>query len=270
MIKNFVRKKIMIENIFISVPIDYLFSKSELEMIKKYKFNLELKIFSTHLDEYRLIDFIDINAILKKMNLKCTFHAPFIDMSPGSFDEKIRKITLERFIKILDVASIFKPVNIVYHTGFMDVIQGWFFDMWIEKSCETWKEVLNYCKKINQKISIENVFEKNTATAERLISELNNNLIGICLDVGHHNVFAEIEIEEWFKKFKSKIFEIHLHDNDGTFDWHRAVGEGNIDFKKILKLAKKYSPDAILTLEAHDKDTMLLTYERTKKILEKL
>ncbi len=258
----------MKNNIFVSVPIDYLISEKAL--IKKYKFNLELKIFSTHLDKFNFADFIEFNNFLKKLNLKCTFHAPFIDMSPGSFDEKIREVTLSRFLKTLDLAALFKPYNIVFHPGYIDAIQGWFFDMWIDESYKTWKIVVEYCKKINQRFSIENVFEKNTTVVERLLKKIKSKLCGICLDVGHHNVFGEIDIEKWFKKFKDRIFELHLHDNDGTFDWHRAVGEGNIDFEKIFKSVKKYSPNAILTLEAHDKETMLKSYENVIKLLEKI
>ncbi len=258
----------MKNNIFISIPVDYL--ETEKKLIEKHKFNLELKIFSHHLDSFKLADFIKFNDFLKNLQLKCTIHAPFIDMSPGSFDDKIREITLKRFLNILDLSAIFKPLNIVFHPGYIDAIQGWFFDMWLERSYNTWKEVINYCKKINQKISIENVFEKNTVVIERLIKKINSDFCGVCFDIGHHNVFGEITVEEWFKKFKDKIFEIHLHDNDGTFDYHLAVGEGNIDFENLLKLLKTYSPDAILTLEAHDKDTMFKTYENLIKILEKI
>jgi len=258
----------MKDNIFISIPVEYL--EHEIRLIKKYKFNLELKIFSNHLDSLSLYDFIALYENIKSLNLRLSIHAPFIDMSPGSFDEKIRKVTLERFLKVLDIAAIFKPENIIFHTGYIDAIQGWFFDMWIDESYKTWKIIIDYCKKLHQKISIENVFEKNTVVHERLLKKIKSKLIGVCFDVGHHNVFGEIELEKWFKKFRDKIFEVHIHDNDGTFDWHKAVGEGNIDFYKIFKLIKKYCPEALLTLEAHDKDTMLKTYENVIKILEKI
>ena len=77
-------------------------------------------------------------------------------------------------------------------------------------------------------------------------------------------------MEDWFKRFKTKIFEVHIHDNDGTFDYHKAVGDGNMDFIKVFRLIKKYSQDAILTLEAHDKETMLKSYYNVKKLLEKI
>ena len=258
----------MNEQIFISIPVDYL--KKEKKLLKKYKFNLELKIFSHHLDNYSIYDFVKFNEFVKNLNIKCTFHAPFIDMSPGSFDDKIREVTEERFLKIFDLCAIFNPLNVVFHTGFFEPIEGWFFDRWVERSIITWKKVKRYSKKLNQKFSIENVFEKDFKVHEILLNKINSDFCGICLDVAHHNVFGENRIEDWFIKFKDKIFEFHIHDNDGSFDWHWAVGEGNIDFIKIFNLIKKYSPNAIITLEAHDKETMLKTYENVMKILEKV
>ena len=85
--------------------------------------------------------------------------------------------------------------------------------------------------------------------------------------MGHHNVFSKHDLEIYFKTFADNIFEIHLHDNDGDFDWHKAVGEGSIDFMKVFSLIKKYAPDAILTLEPHDKETLFKSLENVKKIL---
>ena len=262
------QRRNMLNNIFLSVPIDYL--EQEQKLIEKKKFNLELKIFAHHLDNYNFSDFVDFNNFLKSLNLRLTFHAPFVDMRPGSFDEKIRLITLDRFINIIDLASIFKPENIVFHAGFFEPIEGWFFDKWFNNAMKTWNKVKKYCEKINQKFSIENVFEKDYTLHKKLLNKIDSNLCGICLDVAHHNVFAKNNLKEWFKEFREKIFELHIHDNDGEKDWHWAVGDGEINFKNIFIFAKKYCPDAILTLEAHDKDTMLKTYERVVKLCEQL
>ncbi len=256
----------MIENLFISVPINYL--ETETQLIEKYKFNLELKIFGNDLDTINLSVFYKWADYIKSLGIKYTFHAPFVDLSPGAFDEKIRKITEERFLRVLDLAVIFQPENIVVHPGFNEIIHGQFFDLWVKNASITWKNVFNYAEKINTKISFENIFEKDTRVLEKLLEIADSPLAGICLDVGHHNVFSEKPVEEYFKKFQSRIYEIHIHDNNGDFDWHKAVGEGNIDFENVFKLVLKYCPDAIVTLEPHDKETLFKSLENTRRILQ--
>ena len=256
----------MENNIFISVPISYL--ETEKELIEKYKFNLELKIFSYDIDELNLKSFIDMADFKEQLGLRVTIHAPFVDLSPGGFDEKIRQVTEDRFMKILDFAALFKPENIVFHPGFNEIIHGQFFDIWEERSKITWEKIVNYAERLKQRFSFENIFEHDTRVLETLIKIADSHLAGVCIDVGHHNVFSKTPLDEYFKTFREKIFEVHLHDNDGSFDWHKAIGEGNIDFKNVLKLINNYSPDTLLTLEPHDKDTLFKSLSNFKEILK--
>jgi len=64
---------------------------------------------------------------------------------------------------------------------------------------------------------------------------------------------------------------VHLSDNKGSEDLHLPMGVGNIDWKKILKILKKYYRGTI-TLEvfSKDKDYALLSKEKLKRLWEKL
>jgi sugar phosphate isomerase/epimerase len=257
---------LMTENLFISVPIEYV--ETEKELIEKYRFNLELKIFSYHLDELRLNYFSDAAEFVKDLGIRVTFHAPFVDLSPGGFDEKVRKVSEERFMEVLDYAVLFNPENIVVHPGFNEIIHGQFFDIWKERSEITWKKVFKYAENINVKISFENIFEHDARVLETLLGLADSELAGICIDVGHHNVFSKKPLVEYFEKFGEKIFEVHLHDNNGDFDWHKAVGEGSINFYQVFDFVKKYCPNTILTLEPHDKETLFKSLKNVTEILE--
>ena len=255
----------MEDNIFISVPINYL--ETEKELIEKYKFNLELKIFSYDIDELHLKSFIDMAEFKNQLGLRVTIHAPFVDLSPGGFDERIRQVTEERFMRVLDMAALFKPENVVFHPGFNEIIHGQFFDIWEERSKITWSKIVKYAEELNQRISFENIFEKDTRVLEILLEITDSSVTGVCIDVGHHNVFSKTPLEQYFKTFKEKVFEVHLHDNDGDFDWHKAIGDGSIDFKNVLNLIKAYSPNTLLTLEPHDKDTLFKSLSNFREIL---
>lgn len=57
--------------------------------------------------------------------------------------------------------------------------------------------------------------------------------VGLCLDLGHANL-NEGGIE-YIKHFRERIFCIHYHDNEGKKDEHLDIGDGNIQWKKIIK-----------------------------------
>lgn len=67
------------------------------------------------------------------------------------------------------------------------------------------------------------VFEWDT-----IFDGLDSPHIGMCLDTGHAHVNACLN--EMTRVMKEKICYIHLHDNDGLHDSHRAPGMGSIDW----------------------------------------
>ena len=52
----------------------------------------------------------DIYALSKMLehSPSLSIHAPFIDLSPGAVDSKVRKATIERFSHVLDISGISK------------------------------------------------------------------------------------------------------------------------------------------------------------------
>jgi len=71
----------------------------------------------------------------------------------------------------------------------------------------------------------------------------------ITLDVGHafNNGFSEEEMLKY-----SRIKHIHLSDNDGSFDQHNALGDGNINFQSLLKSLKRINYHDVIVVEVKE------------------
>ncbi len=71
-----------------------------------------------------------------------------------------------------------------------------------------------------------------------MFSNFKSKYLGVLLDVGHLHLAGRAEgysPYEFVKKFKNKIFELHLHDSKED-KAHFAVGTGEIDFEKYFKI----------------------------------
>ena len=57
--------------------------------------------------------------------------------------------------------------------------------------------------------------------------------VRICLDVGHAHAMTlpEYKVLDWIRILGPYITHFHLHNNDGTGDQHRALGDGTLDMK---------------------------------------
>jgi sugar phosphate isomerase/epimerase len=246
----------------VHVPYDKI--DDYLSFINKNRINLEVYFSSHSLDSLRHSDISDIRGRLE-YDPSFTIHAPFMDLSPGAVDSKVRAITIERFAQIFDIAGTLKPKTIVFHSGYEKWKYALKTDLWLENSLITWKPLLERAVDMGLKIAIENIFEDEPASLRLLMEEIGSEHFGVCFDTGHFNLFSKVLLDEWLSQLAPYIVELHLHDNNKTFDDHIAIGKGTFDFAALFSNLK--NKELIYTIEGHTPEDVLKSIERLKEYL---
>lgn len=237
------------KRVFVHIPYNELIEN--LAKVEEEDFNIEMCLSGEMLDSYPSEETNRILSIFKNQNRDCTFHAPYRDLNPGSFDKTIREVTLRRFYQTLEIAAQFEPQVIVFHTGFDSRRYFGLEEQWLKFSLQSWEEMLKKAKGISAALALENVFESQPHQLYRIIKECNPSL-NFCLDVGHHNVFSPQPLKNWFDLLGEFLVEVHLHDNNGQADEHLAIGQGNFPFDELASLLKQYHSSPLLTIEGRD------------------
>jgi sugar phosphate isomerase/epimerase len=222
-----------------------------LDLIRKDRLNLEIYFGSSALDSLSSDDIMALNRALD-YNPSLSFHAPFMDLSPGAVDSKVRRATVERFTHILDIAEIMRPRAVVFHSGYEKWKYALNVNLWLEKSLMTWQPLNSRAADMGIKISVENIFEDDPSNLKLLMEYMNSENFGICFDTGHFNLFSKYPLETWMDSLNPYIIELHLHDNDKTSDQHLPMGDGTFDFRKFFSLLR--NKNCIHTIEAHSPD----------------
>ena len=236
-----------------------------LDFIRKNRFNLEIffgsKIFDSLTDS-------DITDLKKKLDYgpRLSFHAPFMDLSPGAVDPEVRKVTMQRFSRTLDFAEILKPTVIVFHSGYERWKYAHKTDVWLKQSLDTWRPVNERASDIGVKIAIENVFEDSPDNLVALAREMDSSNFGLCFDTGHFNLFAKSSLSEWLRAIKLYILTAHIHDNNMHADEHIVPGDGTFDFRTFFRELKGI--ESVHTIEMHNIDNVIKSIERIKEYME--
>jgi sugar phosphate isomerase/epimerase len=244
----------------VHVPYDKI--DAYLSLINRYRINLEVYFSSQSLDSLRQSDISDLRGRLE-YNPSFTIHAPFMDLSPGAVDSKVRAITIERFAQVFDIAGHLKPKTIVFHSGYEKWKYALNTDLWLENSVITWKPLLERAVDMGLKIAIENIFEDEPASLRLLMEEMGSEHFGVCFDTGHFNLFSKVLLDDWLRQLAPHIIELHLHDNNKTFDDHLAIGEGTFDFAALFSILK--DKVLIYTIEGHTPEDVLKSIEKLKE-----
>jgi len=220
-------------------------------------FGVELQLTADVLEKVPLKFFAKIKEILKEKPV--TFHAPFLDLNPGAVDNYIREATIRRYKEMKPIEEILNPEVIVFHSGFHPRKILPIYDRWFTNCVDTFKQVAELFQ--NTKLAIENVFDETPEHLIKLVSAIDRENVGVCLDIGHWKIFSTLPLSKWIESFQNKLFEFHIHDNDGKDDIHIAAGEGVIDFSDLIKfLNNQKEISQIITLEAKSEENQLKSY----------
>jgi sugar phosphate isomerase/epimerase len=184
--------------------------------------------------------------------LEVSFHGPFLDLSPGGLDRRVREVTVDRFARTLDIARIFRPNSIVFHPGY----EKWKFNgdvgLWLKGSLDTWRGLAERAGEQGTVIALENVFEETPEPLKTLLGEIASPSLRWCFDSGHQRVFSRTATVPWFEALGSHLHEMHLHDNHGEMDDHLPAGEGGFDFAELFGLLDRKGLHPVYTIEPHE------------------
>ncbi len=235
-----------------------------LQFIKKEELNLEIYFGSRTCDHLTKDDIVKLKNKLD-YNPELSIHAPFMDLSPGAVDLRVREVTVKRFSEVLNFAKTLRPKVIVFHSGYDKWKYDGRVDIWLEGSLETWRSINERAADMGVRIAIENIFEDEPDNLRLLAKEMGSKNFGLCFDTGHFNLFSKLPLLKWLEKIKPYIVELHLHDNSKYADHHRAIGDGDFDFATLFKKIK--GTDCVYTIEAHTIENVRKSMERLKEYL---
>ena len=85
-----------------------------------------------------------------------------------------------------------------------------------------------------------------------IFERVNHPKVGITVDTGHFHS-AGVDTKALIRKYRSKIFNIHLKDHVGTQSV--SIGEGEIDLKGIFSVLMEIGYSGALALEIEPEDT---------------
>lgn len=192
-------------------------------------------------------------------NIKLIVHTAFY-LPTSTLLPEIKKGLFKNVSKAIDLANKVGSDRLTIHPGWREmpsVAEEKSYDSLIENL----KQIVKFGKEKNVAICLENL----DAWGRNLCSSYDDFLkvltavpeIKVTLDIGHTNTADKTPVE-FFRAVSDRVLDIHIHDNDGSKDQHKCIGEGNIDYQKVFKTCKDAGYYGPFILE-------LFPYENLKK-----
>jgi len=238
--------------------------------------------------------------LLKRNNFNLVIHhyfpppkKPFI-INLASQNKEILKKSIHQIKKSIDFCCNLNIGLFSFHAGFrIDPNINLKFDfkkdniLNYESSYKVFKELIKiiteYAEQKNVKIAIENnvITKDNLINGgntiflmveawefERLFKEVPSKNLGALLDLGHLKVSSNslnFDKYKFIEKLKNKVFEIHLHENNGIIDQHLGLKKNSW----CLKAINKYFRNKKIPLIIESKYSDIKELINNKNLIEK-
>jgi len=102
------------------------------------------------------------------------------------------------------------------------------------------------------------------STPQALVELAEGTDLGFCLDVGHANTMGLLPE---FMELKSRLANLHVHDNNGKFDEHLPIGDGTVDFDLVVRELADYGGRFVI--ESRGIADAMVSKERLSTMLDR-
>ncbi|MBS3781950.1 MAG: sugar phosphate isomerase/epimerase [Candidatus Thermoplasmatota archaeon] len=185
----------------------------------------------------------EIKDALSTTDLEVQIHAPLNDINIASINPNIRKTSVKEVKKSIEMASMIGAEMVTVHPGLYSPLSI-YWDRATDSSKESLRDLKEYAGEYEILLTLENLPDmwlSMCSTAKETRNFLDELDIEFCLDVGHAYTAGELE-----KFLEFSPVNVHLHDNLGEDDIHLRLGEGKIDFRRILEALRDYEGNFVI------------------------
>jgi len=191
--------------------------------------------------------------VLRRTQRQFNVHAPFTEIDLSSADPSIRNSSIKRIqnsiahAAALDAGLVVVHPVLRYETGSAGIHRELFQEAILE--------IRDFAVEHGVAFTIENLLPRTSpphSTPEgiaALLHDLGSNA-WLTFDTGHAHVAGNLQT--FLTHLADRILNMHISDNDGSWDQHRAVGRGNIPWTIVRKAIAHMPNLRFLTAEVEE------------------
>jgi len=216
-----------------------------------------------------------VREIHETTNLVLSLHTPLSDINIGSVNERMWVESIRQIKESIENTYEFIDDICVVHPGFLSPLSMQMPETAVQKAIAGLTTLCEYAADRGLRIAVENLTSANMLMGRypdelvQLVRGVNMDNLGVCIDVGHANTTNKLDefLGITAKAEDVEIIHMHASDNFGAEDLHLPLGEGNLDWQKVLQGINANGYGGTVVLELYTLEGGIGSLEFIKKML---
>ena len=216
-----------------------------------------------------------VREVHKTTNLVLSLHAPLSDINIASVNERMWEESIRQIKESIENTYEFIDDICVVHPGFFSPLSVQMPDTAVRKAIAGLTTLCEFAADRGLRIAVENLTSANMLMGRypdeliQLVRGVNMDNLGVCIDVAHANTTKKLGefLGITAKAEDVEIIHLHASDNFGADDLHLPLGEGNLDWRKVVHGMNDNEYAGIVVLELYSLDGGIESLEFINKVL---
>ncbi|MBI5838308.1 MAG: sugar phosphate isomerase/epimerase [Candidatus Eisenbacteria bacterium] len=207
--------------------------------------------------------------------LSYSLHAPFRRLDVAAADRALRRESCRLYHAALEVAATLGAELVVMHPALVGTLAWQALPEGERRALrsrelESFHHFAERAGRLRVRIGLENMPGFRAARDTRWLRAVHDAVdspwLGYTVDVGHAHS-SGIPAALLVRELGPRVWHVHVHDNSGQGDEHRAVGEGSVDWVSLVRALAETGFAGLVTDEALGLDAQLRGRRRLGRIL---
>ena len=206
-----------------------------------------------------------VRDILETTGLKLSVHLPFSDMNLASLNPGILAEIMRQMKGHLELATGLAEIAVL-HPGYLSPYGARLPHRCLQTSISSMQALCDFAEDLDILIAIENmpnipkIFGTYPGEMLDILGRVDRKNAGMTLDLGHANTMGLVD--EFLEKCLDKVSHMHIHDNHGARDEHLPLGQGSIDWKKVMGKLTGYKGLMVTEMSSVEEGAQCLEFLR--------
>ncbi len=208
----------------------------------------------------------EISEMISSRGMTCSVHAPICDLNVAALTNRLLEVSVEVICDTIASSAEIGATTVTIHPGLSSMSVNGTEVLATERARRSMKRIEATGWEYGVTLAIENMPSFPFflgRTASDLADIVDGTDLGICFDIGHANTTGQIEA--MVEAFGDRIANVHIHDNNGDRDAHMTLGDGCIDFPRVLGLLSSYKGNYII--ESRNLESAVESQSRLKSLI---
>ncbi|PIO01756.1 hypothetical protein COT58_03275, partial [Candidatus Micrarchaeota archaeon CG09_land_8_20_14_0_10_60_16] len=188
----------------------------------------------------------------KTRGFSTSIHAPFAYSDLLALCKPVRDNSFAETRAAIDYAAAIDAAFVTMHVGSVSIFSEKLYREFIARDVA---KLFDYAASVGMPLLTENVPSKRafkrsypgTPADFREMERLLKRRLAVCFDPPHAMI-SGCGVYDFAKKMGSRIAEVHLQDGSAKSE-HLALGNGEIDFKRLFRILKNEGFDGFMVFE---------------------